>query len=171
MLLPCRCLESKLLFKRGIANMWQQQLQAFDLQGCAGYKCNSLCNRHAHIKSCLGSQHAAFAGHVFSCHKRSRHCHSTQQLAVTCNISTLTSTQIHTAIQMPASRQPRKLYTKSAAEAASCRRHSTQLAAGSFMGLMGQILQDMAPAMPSGSNLTVDNLCYHPAGRLCDDVQ
>lgn len=32
------------------------------------------------------------------------------------------------------------------------------------MGLMGQVLKDMAPALPSGSSLTVDKLCYHPAG-------
>lgn len=44
-------------------------------------------------------------------------------------------------------------------------RASTQLAAGNFMGLMGQILKDMSQAVPSGSSLTVDNLSYHPAGK------
>ena len=51
----------------------------------------------------------------------------------------------------------------------STNRHSTQLAAGNFMGLMGQVLKDMAPALPSGSSLTVDKLCYHPAGTQCQN--
>ena len=45
-------------------------------------------------------------------------------------------------------------------------RASTQLAAGSFMGLMGQILKDMSQTLPSGSSLTVDKLSYHPAGSI-----
>ncbi|KAL3138887.1 hypothetical protein ABBQ32_005712 [Trebouxia sp. C0010 RCD-2024] len=43
-------------------------------------------------------------------------------------------------------------------------RSGTKLAAGNFMGLMGQILNDMSHAVPSGSSLTVNNLSYHPAG-------
>ena len=45
-------------------------------------------------------------------------------------------------------------------------RGSTQLAAGSFMGLMGQILKDMSQTLPSGSSLIVDKLSYHPAGSF-----
>ena len=45
-------------------------------------------------------------------------------------------------------------------------RGSTQLAAGSFMGLMGQILKDMSQTLPGGSSLTVDKLSYHPAGSF-----
>ena len=45
-------------------------------------------------------------------------------------------------------------------------RASTQLPAGSFMGLMGQILKDMSQALPCGSSLTVDKLSYHPAGNF-----
>lgn len=43
-------------------------------------------------------------------------------------------------------------------------RGSTAIAAGNFMGLMGQILKDMSQTLPSGSSLTVDRLSYHPAG-------
>ena len=46
-------------------------------------------------------------------------------------------------------------------------RASTQVAAGNFMGLMGQILKDMSQTLPSGSSLTVSNLSYHPAGMQC----
>lgn len=46
-------------------------------------------------------------------------------------------------------------------------RPSTELAAGNFMGLMGQILKDMSQTLPSGSSLSVSNLSYHPAGIHC----
>ena len=39
--------------------------------------------------------------------------------------------------------------------------------AGSFAGLMGQILQQMTAAQGQGAVLNVNNLHYHPAGQLC----
>ena len=49
---------------------------------------------------------------------------------------------------------------------ASNRCHS-RLQAGSFIGLMGQVLQQMTAtaAMPQGAALTVDSIKYHPAGK------
>lgn len=49
---------------------------------------------------------------------------------------------------------------------ASHRCHS-RLQAGSFIGLMGQVLQQMTATagVPQGAALTVDNIKYHPAGK------
>ena len=65
-----------------------------------------------------------------------------------------------------------KAFTKSGLALFSKHRHGTQIATGSFMGLMGQILKDMAPTVPSGCDLMVENVCYHPAGSMtaCEDV-
>lgn len=48
---------------------------------------------------------------------------------------------------------------------ASQRQHSS-LQAGNFMGLMGQVLQQMTATMPQGAALTVEGIKYHPAGKL-----
>lgn len=62
-------------------------------------------------------------------------------------------------------------FTKAGLAVSSKHRHGTHVATGSFMGLMGQILKDMAPTVPSGCDLMVENVCYHPAGTLtaCKD--
>ncbi len=64
-----------------------------------------------------------------------------------------------------------KAFTKAGLAVSSKHRHGTHVATGSFMGLMGQILKDMAPSVPSGCDLMVENICYHPAGTLtaCED--
>lgn len=59
-----------------------------------------------------------------------------------------------------------KAFIKAGLALSSKTRHGTHIATGSFMGLMGQILKDMAPAVPSGCDLMVENVCYHPAGTL-----
>ena len=57
-----------------------------------------------------------------------------------------------------------KASTKAGLAPSSKHRHGTHVATGSFMGLMGQILKDMAPTVPSGCDLMVEDVCYHPAG-------
>lgn len=43
-------------------------------------------------------------------------------------------------------------------------RSSSSLQAGNFVGLMGQILQQLTATVPQGAALTVDSVRYHPAG-------
>jgi len=70
------------------------------------------------------------------------------------------------ANQQPQGLHMVKAFTKSGLALSSKHRHGTHIATGSFMGLMGQILKDMAPTVPSGCDLMVENVCYHPAGSM-----
>lgn len=97
------------------------------------------------------------------CWARHRRWSLLRQLAV----SKPDHTSTFNAAQSTQRRQtPGPLHSVSALKGtAHAGRASTQLAAGNFMGLMGQILKDMSQAVPSGSSLTVDHLSYHPAGK------
>jgi len=70
------------------------------------------------------------------------------------------------ASQQPEGLRTVKAFTKAGLALPSKHRHGTAAATASFMGLMGQILKDMAPTAPSGCDLMVENVCYHPAGTL-----
>ncbi len=68
--------------------------------------------------------------------------------------------------QQPEGLHTGKAFTKAGLAPSSKHRHGTAVATASFRGLMGQILKDMAPTVPSGCDLTVEDVCYHPAGAL-----
>ncbi len=84
---------------------------------------------------------------------------------LTCTARTADTT-CPSANQQPEGLHTVKAFTKAGLALSSKHRHGTHIAAGSFMGLMGQILKDMAPSVPSGCDLTVQDVCYHPAGTL-----
>lgn len=141
------------------------QLQACDLLRSTGLKSDRLCKTH-----CLGktSLHGRFGhGKVATAKSDSQKSSfgsgcSARQLV---SVSHAVAASHHGTSQQPSPSHLRKPFQKLAPASSANSRHGTQLAAGSFMGLMGQILKDMAPAVPSGSSLTVDKICYHPAGR------
>lgn len=83
----------------------------------------------------------------------------------TCTARTADTTR-PSANQQPEGLHTVKAFTKAGLAPSSKHRHGTHIAAGSFMGLMGQILKDMAPTVPSGCDLMVQDVCYHPAGTL-----
>ena len=141
------------------------QLQACDLLRSTVLKSDRLCKTHCHGKASLygRSGHGKAAAAKSDSQKRSfgSGC-SARQLVF---VSHAVGASLHGTSQQPSPSHVHKPFQKLAPASSANSRHGTQLAAGSFMGLMGQILKDMAPTMPSGSSLTVDKLCYHPAGR------